>query len=195
MGTYKSGQPILHGITKDKFTFEYVNCVLIPEMWILYFRKLKGFTSGEAEKKFVEKLEPEKTLDAWKEFEDAITKWKIQQSHKPEINDSEQIPKEHGSIDSKTDDMSSKIRDVNQSSQTSGDMDNICTESQTRKLVDPRIQKKADPRLQKSGDPRIQRSIDSCTGRSGDGSLPLTETIAQPDLENNKSGLYTKIME
>merc|ERR1712098_601659 len=142
-----------------------------------------------------EKLEPEKTLDAWKEFEDAITKWKIQQSHKPEINDSEQIPKEHGSLDSKTDDMSSKIRDVNQSSQTSGDMDNICTESQTRKLVDPRIQKKADPRLQKSGDPRIQRSIDSCTGRSGDGSLPLTVTIAQPDLENNISGSYTEMME
>merc|ERR1712042_987 len=56
--TYRSGQPILHGISKDKFTFEYVTCVLIPEMWILYFRKLKGFTSGEAEKKIVEKLEP-----------------------------------------------------------------------------------------------------------------------------------------
>merc|ERR1712098_3836 len=141
-----------------------------------------------------EKLEPEKTLDAWKEFEDAITKWKIQQSHKPEINDSEQIPKEHGSINSKTDDMSSKIRDVNQPSQTSGDVDNKCTESQTRKLVDPRIPKKADPRLQKSGDPRIQRSQDSCT-RSGDESLPLTETIAQPDLENNKCGPYTMMME
>merc|ERR1712130_447211 len=102
---------------------------------------------------------------------------------------------EHGSINSKTDDMSSKIRDVNQSSQTSGDMENKCSESQTRKLVDPRIQKKADPRLQKSGDPRIQRSIDSCTGRLGEGSLPLTKTIAQPDLENNKSGPYTEMME
>jgi len=39
--TYKSGQPILHGITKDRFIFEYVTCALIPELWILYLRKLK----------------------------------------------------------------------------------------------------------------------------------------------------------
>jgi len=196
--TYRSGQPILHGISKDKFTFEYVTCVLIPEMWILYFRKLKGLRSGEAEKKFVEKLEPEKTLDAWKEFEDAITKWKIQQSHKPEVNDREQKPDEHGSFNSKTD-LSFKNGDVNQSSQISGDLENKCTESQARKVVDPRILKKADrlsvdPRLQKSGDPRTQRSTDSCTGISGDGSFPHIETIAQLDLENNKSGLNTKIV-
>ena len=37
--TYRSGQPILNGISNDKFTFEYVTCVLIPETWILYLMK------------------------------------------------------------------------------------------------------------------------------------------------------------
>jgi len=173
--TYKSGQPILHGITKDKFTFEYVTCVLIPEMWILYFRKLKGLTSGEAEKRFVEKLEPEKTLDAWKDFEEAITKWKSQLNQKSETTDNREVKlKEHSKNGNDcyslkpSDDVKLSCDAVDKNSKcaenplksSTEDLDEKLTAKNMQKLADPRFQKSEDPRLERTGDPRLLKTWD-----------------------------------
>lgn len=161
--TYRSGQPILHGITKDRFTFEYVASVLIPEIWILYFRKLKGLSSEEAEKLFVEKPDPEKTLAAWKEFEEAISIWKTKEN-KPEVSSSDQKRKSEDKDKRKSSDPRlSKSGDP----RLSRDSDSP-VKAETYKVspspdpeppkpnLDEKVPiKSSDPRLRKSSDPRL----------------------------------------
>eukprot|EP00092_Neocalanus_flemingeri_P085262 GFUD01107272.1.p1 GENE.GFUD01107272.1~~GFUD01107272.1.p1 ORF type:complete len:606 (-),score=136.33 GFUD01107272.1:8-1633(-) len=157
--TYRAGQPILHGITQDRITFEYVTCVLIPEMWILYLRKLKGLSSEESEKVFVVKGNPDTTLAAWKELEDIIAKWKVSEE-RTEPKQTESPSKDQ------------KRKEEDKEKRKSAD-------PRQSKSVDPRLSKSVDPRL-KSADPRLSKAEKQ---KSPEPSKPF------PEPENNEVGL------
>ena len=132
----------------------------------------------------MEKLEPEKTLDAWKEFEGAITIWKTQLNQKSEAAENREVKsKEQREKRSAEDEDSKHVGNVSKS--TAEDINNELMEGNIPKLKksgDQKLSKIMDPTLAKTVDPRLKKSANHLQQKLEVGMNNLQQESLHPSL-------------
>ena len=130
---------------------------------------LQGLSSEEAEKCFVAKVDPDKTLSAWKDLENTIAKWKVKEDKtESKQTDVEKVPEDKEKkkssdprLSRSSDPRLSKSSDIGHNADPRIPKESMelskSDDSQNKKPQDPRLSKSADPRLSKSSDPRLSK--------------------------------------